>query len=145
MTITKNGVEPNMQKINAIKGITRPKNIKHIKMFLGMTGYYRKFIKDFLTIAKPLTQLLKKDVEFVWSDKQETVLSTDVSNVRIRGVLSQIKNGNDLPVAYYSRTINKAEENYSTTEKELLTIVNFVENFRPYLYGNLFNIHTDRS
>lgn len=165
--ISKDGVKPNPDKIESIKQIPRPKNPKHIKMFLGMTGYYRKFIQDFATIAKPLTILLKNDVEFKWSETQEKafqtlketlikepllqypkftipfVLTCDASNVGIGGVLSQIIDGKDLPVAYYSRTLNKAEQNYSTSEKELLAIVNSVEKYRPYLYGRTFTIFTD--
>lgn len=165
--ITRDGVKPNPDKVSSIKQIPIPKNPKHIKMFLGMTGYYRKFIKDFASIAKPLTNLLKKDAEFIWKNEQQIAFETlknalikepllqypkftlpftltcDASNVGIGGVLSQIIDGKDLPVAYYSRTLNKAEQNYTTTEKELLAIVNSIEKFRPYLYGRIFTIYTD--
>lgn len=131
-----------------------------------MVGYYRKFIPSFSTIAKPITLLLKN--EFIWSEQQQNAFETlksilisepllqypdfsqifvvtcDASNVGIGGVLSQIKDNKDLPIAYYSRTLNNAEQNYSTTEKELLAIINTVEHFRPYLYGREFTIYTDR-
>lgn len=166
--ITKDGVKPNPRKIEAIKIMPRPQNAKHIKIFLGMVGYYRKFVKNFATIAKPLTQLLKNVSVFLWSDAQQKafqelkevlmknpllqypsfsepfIVTTDASNVGIGGVLSQLKDSNDLPVAYYSRTLNKAEVNYLTTEKELLAIICTIENFRPYLYGKTFTIYTDR-
>lgn len=165
--ITNNGVEPNPKKIGCIKRVLPPNNQKQIKMFLGLTGYYRKFIKDYSTIAKPLTILLKKDTKFVWDSNQQNafqtlkeklinspilqypnfkerfILTTDASNVGIGSVLSQLKNNQDLPIAYYSRTLNKSECNYSTTEKELLAIINSVEHFRPYLYGKKFIIYTD--
>lgn len=165
--ISEKGVCPNPNKIECIKQISKPSNQKQIKMFLGMVGYYRKFINNFSTIAKPLTQLLKKDKTFEWTQAQDKafqclkeiltskpllqypdfsipfVLTTDAFNVGVGAVLSQIKDNKDLPVAYYSRTLNKTEQNYSTTEKELLAIINSVEHFRPYLYGKLFTIYTD--
>lgn len=166
--ISDKGIQPNPKKIEFIQEIPRPKTSKQIKSFLGMVGYYRKFINNFATLAKPLTRLLKKDETFIWTDEQENafkilksklitkpilqypdfnrtfVLTTDASNYGIGGVLSQINEQNhDLPIAYYSRTLNKAEQNYSTTEKELLAIVNAIEHFRPYLYGRKFTIFTD--
>ncbi|XP_063920701.1 uncharacterized protein LOC135135549 [Zophobas morio] len=163
--ITENGVKPNPEKICAISDYPRPTNTKTIKQFLGLLGYYRKFIKNFAAIAKPLTSLLKKDIAFVWGPEQELsfttfkqvltnepilqypdfsksfTLTTDSSNFAIGAVLSQ--GDRDLPVAYTSRTLNKAECNYNTTEKELLAIVYAVKHFRPYLYGQKFKIVTD--
>lgn len=165
--ISDKGVQPNPIKIKAIHDFPTPKNPKTIKTFLGLVGYYRKFINDFAKIAKPLTLLLKKDVPFIWSKEQEEsfatfknilmsepllqypdftkefVLTTDASNFAIGSVLSQGEIGKDLPIAYASRTLNGAEQNYSTTEKELLAIVWSVNHFRPYLYGTTFTIVTD--
>lgn len=165
--ISSEGVRPNPNKIDTIDRVIRPKNQKQVKIFLGLIGYYRKFIANFSTIAKPLTILLKKGAPFIWTNEQEQafvelkqklvdepilqypnfsqqfVLTTDASNVGIGGVLSQIKDSKDLPIAYYSRTLNKSEQNYSTTEKELLAIINSVEHFRPCLYGQKFVIFTD--
>lgn len=165
--ITENGVKPNPKKISAIAEYPRPTNPKSIKQFLGLLGYYRKFINKFATIAKPLTYLLKKDVPFVWGLDQENAfqnlkscltrepilqypdftkpfaLTTDASNFAIGAILSQGDIGEDLPVAYASRSLNNAECNYSTTEKELLAIVWATHHFRPYLYGQKFKIVTD--
>lgn len=165
--ISDKGVSPNPKKIECVVKLPRPKTEKDIKSFLGMTGFYRKFISDYSTIAKPLTALLRKDTPFLWSHEQETafqtlkqklinhpilqypdfnqpfILTCDASNVGIGSVLSQMINDKDLPIAYYSRTLNSAEQNYSTTEKELLAIVNSVEHFRPYLFGQQFTIYTD--
>lgn len=165
--ISENGVTPNPEKIKAVSEYPVPKDPKGIKQFLGLIGYYRRFIKDFSHIAKPLTSLLKKDVPFVWTDSQQSafekfksiltskpilqypdfnkpfILTTDASNVAISGILSQGEIGKDLPVAYASRTLNKAETNYSTTEKELLAIVWSVNHYRPYLFGRSFLILTD--
>jgi len=158
---------PNPNKISSIQQYPRPGNPKQIKQFLGLIGYYRRFIKDFSKHAKPLTNLLKKDTPFVWSSEQESsfeyfknvlsttpilqypyfnrdfILTTEASNYAIGAILSQGEIGKDLPIAYTSRTLNKAECNYSTIEKELTAIVWAVQHFRPYLYGRKFLILTD--
>src|SRR5699024_9545971 len=122
--ITANGVKPNPEKIRAIVDYPTPTNTKAIKQFLGLLGYYRKFIKDFAAIAKPLTNLLKKDVNFIWNVEQQNafqtfkhvlinepilqypdyskpfILTTDASNFAIGAILSQGEIGKDLPIAY---------------------------------------------
>lgn len=165
--ISENGVQPNPDKIKAVVERKEPKNTKDIKSFLGLTGYYRRFIPNYANIAKPLTRLLKKDTKFNFDDNcrksfenlkniltsqpllqfpnfnEPFILTTDASNDAIGSILSQGVVGKDLPIAYYSRTLNSAERNYSTTEKELLSIVQSVKHFRPYLYGKEFTILTD--
>jgi hypothetical protein len=165
--ITENGVKPNPEKIQAVVKYPAPTNVKTIKQFLGLLGYYRKFIKDFALLAKPLTYLLRKDIPFIWGPEQEKsfnnlketltkqpilqypdytkpfTLTTDASNFAIGAILSQGEVGKDLPIAYASRTLNNAECHYSTTEKELLAIVWATKHFRPYLYGQTFKIITD--
>ncbi|KAL7286500.1 hypothetical protein TKK_0019237 [Trichogramma kaykai] len=146
--ISEKGVEPDPSKISAVSNFPRPKNRKNIKQFLGLAGYYRRFVKDFAKIAKPLTSLLKADTPWDWTDVQEGafgeikqilssapllqypdfnrpfVVVTDGSDFVISGILSQEKIGNDLPIAYTSRILTDAEINYSMIEKELLGIVN---------------------
>lgn len=165
--ITDEGVKPDPQKVECVQKFPVPKNVKEIKSFLGLSGYYRKFIQSYGQIAKPLTSLLKKDVPFEWNDlcqeafetlkscltkapilqypdfSQPFNLTCDASNYAIGCVLSQGVIGKDLPVAYASRTLNKAEINYNTTEKELTSIVWGIKVFRPYLFGQQFNIITD--
>lgn len=165
--ISEEGVKPNPEKIQAIKGYPAPKTHKELKQFLGLVGYYRRFIKDFSSITQPFTSLLKKNISFKWEMRQqinfeklkqllssepilqypdfnkEFLLTTDASDEGIGAVLSQGVIGNDLPIAYASRTLNKAERNYNTTEKELLAIVWATKHFRPYLYGKRFKIITD--
>lgn len=89
--ISDKGVEPNPNKIECIKKIPRPKNEKHIKQFLGMIGYYRKFIENFATLAKPLTKLLKKDCVFKWDNEQEQAF-IDLKDVLINKSLLQYPN-----------------------------------------------------
>lgn len=165
--ISEQGVKPDPQKIEAVKRFPRPKNPKNIKQFLGLAGYYRRFLNNFSKTAKPLTALLKKDQTFEWREPQETafvtlrdqlctepllqhpdftrpfILTTDASGYAIGGILSQGEVGKDRPIAYASRLLNKAEQNYSTIEKESLAIIYCVNHFRPYLYGNKFTIMTD--
>ena len=165
--ITTDGVKPNPEKIEAIRKWPLPHSEKELKGFLGTIGYYRKFIKDFAKIVKPLTTPLRKGEKIVHSkDFVETfnkckeiltssnilqypdyskpfVLMTDASNFAIGAVLSQGPIGRDKPIAFASRTLSKSEENLSTIEKELLAIVWAVKYFRPYLFGNKFTLFTD--
>lgn len=165
--ISETGVKPDPGKVEAVRNFPRPKNDKNIKQFLGLAGYYRRFICNFSKIAKPLTALLKKGEPFKWLESQETafkelkeqlctepllqhpdftkpfILTTDASGYAVGGILSQGTIGKDRPIAYASRLLNRAEGNYSTIEKELLAIVYCVNHFRPYLYGNKFSLVTD--
>lgn len=161
--ITDNGVKPNPAKTEKIKNFPTPRNVKEVRGFLGLTGYYRKFIKGFATVARPLTELTKKDAEFRLTEKelkaietlktkmQEEVvlkypdqkkqfeLTTDASNEGLGAVLSQ----EGRPCCFVSRTLNPAEKNYTTTEKELLAIVWAIKRLRQYLLGRKFKIITD--
>jgi len=165
--ITEDGVKPDEEKIACINKYPRPNNPKEIKSFLGLIGYYRRFIPDFAKVAKPLNNLLKKDIHFEWTQDQqnafeklkeiittepilqypdfgkEFILTTDASKIALGAVLSQGKVGQDKPIAYASRTLNSAEQHYSTTELELLSILWATDHFRPYLYGRRFRIITD--
>ncbi|KMQ83421.1 enzymatic polyprotein endonuclease reverse, partial [Lasius niger] len=165
--IGSDGVRPDPDKIKAVKNFPILKSPKAIKQFLGLTGYYRRFIENFSKIAKPLTDLLKKDKDFIWTKLQEEsfntlrnelckapilqypdfdktfILTTDACGYAIGGVLSQEHSGKDLPVSFTSRVLNEAEARYSTIEKECLAIVYAVSYFRHYLYGRNFSIITD--
>lgn len=166
--ITRDGIKPNPDKIKAISKFPIPRNATEIKRFLGLLGYYRKFIPDLSRITKPMTQCLKKGSKIRPDDKdyidcfekcknllindpilqypdfdREFILTTDASNLAIGAVLSQGTIGSDKPIAYASRTLNSSETNYSTIEKELLAIVWATKYFRPYLFGRKFKIVTD--
>lgn len=165
--VTSEGVKPNPDKIAAIQKFPIPTTEKQIKSFLGLLGYYRKFIKNFATITKPMTACLRKDSKIILDENYKNcfeqcktllcskpilqypdfnepfILTTDASNIAIGAVLSQGTIGKDLPICYASRTLNKSEQNYSTIEKELLAIVWASKYFRPYLFGNKFTIVTD--
>lgn len=162
--LTKEGLKPNPNKIKVIQELTLPKTEKQIKSFLGLTGYYRKFIKDYAKVAQPIIKYLKKGVKINVKDptyieafeklknlisshpilrfpnyEKQFVLTTDASNYAIGAVLSQEGH----PVCFASRTLNNHERNYSATDKEFLAILWSVHYFRPYLYGKKFQIFTD--
>lgn len=165
--VTREGIKPNPDKIDAIKHYPIPKTQKEIKAFLGLLGYYRKFIKDFAKLTKPFTECLKKGKSVALTDNyvktfqickdllsndpilqypdfsKPFVLTTDASNYAIGAVLSQGPIGGDKPICYASRTLTNSETNYSTIEKELLAIVWATKYFRPYLFGRKFSIVTD--
>ena len=165
--ISRLGVHPDPAKIRAISNFPVPTNITAVRYFLGLAGYYRRFIHHFANIARPLHNLTKKDQRFTWTpEHQESfenlkealckapvlmcadmdkdfILTTDASEVGIGAVLSQGTPGCDKPVAYMSRCLNKHEKNYSTTEKECLAVVYSVMYFRHYLYGRKFLVIGD--
>lgn len=166
--ITSSGVKPNPEKIEKIVSWPLPKNQKEIKQFLGLAGYYRRFIKDFSKITRPMTKYLKKDQPINLQDESyihafETlkqiistdqvlsypqfdkpfILTTDASDYAVGAVLSQIQDKVDKPIAFASRTLNDVETRYATIEKEALAIVWAINKFKPYLYGAKFTLLTD--
>ncbi|ODM88297.1 Transposon Ty3-I Gag-Pol polyprotein [Orchesella cincta] len=160
-------VSPNPEKLKALEGYQQPKNRKDIQRFLGFCGYYRHFIKDFSTIAKPITELLRKDNVFFWSIDAEKafqtlktelarasslklpdlgkpfIIQTDASDIGIGAILLQEQESILTPVYFHSRTLSQAERNYSTSEKECLAVVDAVKKFRPYIEFTHFSIETD--
>lgn len=171
--ITSDGIRPNQNKIKVINDYPEPRNIKELRGFLGMVGYYRRFVKDFAKIAKPLTNLLRgernpssvKKISLSELEKQcfhklknilssddiliypdynrPFILTTDASDFAIGAVLSQGEIGKDLPIHFASRSLSKTEEKYSVPEKEMLAIFWALQTFRNYLYGSKFKILTD--
>ena len=161
--VTAEGIKPNPAKIEAVKKFKPPTTPTQVKSFLGLAGYYRKFVRNFSKISRPLIELTKKDTKFHWTDAHtnsfETLkqklceapilryplfdkpftLTTDASNEGLGAVLSQEGH----PCCYISRTLNPPEKNYSTTEKELLAIVWAIKRLRQYLLGRKFTIQTD--
>lgn len=137
-------------------------DIDSVRSFLGLAGFFRQFVKNFAMIAQPLYKLLKKDAVYVWTDdcekavkaikfalthepvlkgpqmKKPFILHTDASAGGIGATLVQAdEKGVEHPVAYVSRTLNKAERNYSTTEREALAIIYALKQFRCYVHGSL--------
>ena len=143
---------------------------KEIAVFLGLASYYRKFIKNFSKIASPLTNLMKKQEKFIWTDHEQKafdtlrsllmntpilafpnfarpfMLQTDASDYAIGAVLSQEDSEHrEHPVAFISRTLNTTEQKYSVTEKECLAVVYACKVFRPIIFGKELTIITDHA
>jgi len=136
---------------------------------MGLSGYYRRFVKDFSVIAAPLYTLTQKGAEFCWTtecqeafdelkqrltsepilalptDNGTYVLDTDASDFGLGAILSQDQNGQEKVIAYASRTLGKPEQKYETTRKELLAIVTGLKQFRQYLLRRHFVIRTDHA
>ncbi|GFV72311.1 hypothetical protein TNCV_637731 [Trichonephila clavipes] len=165
--VSSNGVRPDPDKIKAVRNFPTPKNIHDIRSFLGLCSYFRRFIKRFCYLSEPLQSLLKSGVEFHWGpeeveafhslkkaltsdpvlgmydERASTEIHTDASGYAIGAVLVQIQNNVEKVTAYASRTLTKAEKNYSTTERECLAIVWATNKFRPYIFGKHFTVVTD--
>jgi transposase InsO family protein len=159
--ISARGISVQQHKVKAVSEWPQPKTRKEVKAFLGLTGYYRKFVRGYSQVALPLTELTKNDVAFVWGEaaqkafdqlkaalqtapvlahpdgSRQFLLHTDASGYAVAAVLSQQQgDGSVRPVAYYSRKMTAAEKNYGITDKELLAIVEAVRHWRCYLEGN---------
>ena len=169
-TVSSAGVHTDPSKIMTVQRLPPPANLETLRSFLGLAGYYRKFIPKFATIAAPLTALTKKCMPFIWEDSHQDafltlkahlcsapilaypkfdkpfILQTDASNVGLGAALAQLDtDGTERVVSYASRTLTPREKNYSTMEKEALAIVFATEHFRYYLLGRQFQIVTDNS
>lgn len=160
---SKAGMKADTKKVEAIVKTKSPTNVNEVKSFLGMTNFVSRFIPNYSTIAEPLCNLTKKDVQWKWGVKEqsafdslknklcerrilayfdvnaETELVVDGSPVGLGAILVQ----NEKPVAYASRALTEVERRYSQTEREALAIVWGVEHFHLYLFGNTFTLVTD--
>lgn len=162
-TIGVHGVSTDASKVQDIINWVVPTNLKKLRGFLGIAGYYRKFVRNFGVPSKPLTNLLRKGVEFKWTPEvnqsfealkqalatapvlalpnfnKPFVVETDASDVGIGAVLSQDKH----PIAYVSKALGPRTKGLSTYEKECLAIMLAVEHWRSYLQYAEFLILTD--
>lgn len=167
--LTGESIRPDPDKVAAIEKFSPPKNKKGVQSFLGICNYYRRFIKDFSRISRPLTNLTKKDAPFVWDAACEAAMQslkeklitapvlrqfepgkpievhTDACDYGVGAVLVQKIGSQEQVIAYASRHLNKAEMNYSTTEKECLAVVYACGQFRPYIFGSKFTVVTDQA
>ncbi|KAJ0940339.1 putative nucleotidyltransferase, Ribonuclease H [Helianthus annuus] len=157
------GVAVDPDKILAIQQWPIPKTVKEVRSFLGLTGYYRRFIKNYASIAGPLTDLLRRDA-FNWNDttlaafthlkellsstpilrlpdfSKPFVLETDASGIGIGAVLSQDKH----PLAYFSKKLCPRMQQASTYHREMYAITQAIAKWRQYLLGHKFTIITDQ-
>ncbi|GJW85766.1 putative reverse transcriptase domain-containing protein [Tanacetum coccineum] len=161
--IDSQGIHVDPAKIESIKDWASPKSPTEIRQFLGLAGYYRRFIEGFSKIAKPMTKLTQKKVKFEWGDKQETafqllkqklcsapilalpegsedfIVYCDASIKGLGAVLMQ----REKVIAYASRQLKIHEKNYTTHDLELGAVVFSLKLWRHYLYGTKCTVFTD--
>ena len=167
--VSSKGLEVDKAKIDVIKTLPYPNSVREVRSFLGHAGFYRRFIKDFSKISRPMCHLLEKDVEFEFSDECKKAFDTirallistpviqppdwslpfeimcDASNHSVGAVLGQRKDRVPHVIYYASKALNAAQKNYTTTEKELLAIVYALDKFRQYLLGTKVIVFSDHA
>lgn len=166
--ITAGTIQPGQAKIDCVARYKAPRNVHQIRQFIGLTSYFRKFIRGFAEIARPLTELTRKETEWRWGPEQqsafetlqqklierpvlgiydrnaETEIHTDASRIGLGGIL--IQRGTDgclRPIAYYSRVTSQEEQFYHSYELETLAVVESLKRFRIYLTGIHVKVVTD--
>ena len=167
--ISKDGISTDPEKVRAVVEWPTPASVRDVRSFLGLASYYRRFIRNFSLIAKPLTDLTKNNMKWQWEDEQERafiqikvalvtapvlripdfskefVVTTDASLVSAGAILQQDFGEGIQPVAYASRKFIPAECRYSAYERELLAIVWAIGLWRPYLDSGHFIVQSDHS
>ena len=168
--ISGDGIQTDSDKVAAIKDFKVPTRVKHVRSFLGLTGYYRKFIKSYALLAEPLHCLLRANASFRWELAQQQafdalkdalcqapvlgfpvhglpyIVDTDASLVALGGVLSQVQDGQERVIAYGAYTLCKQQRNYCATKRELLAAWYFVVKlWNCYLEGTTFTLRVDHS
>lgn len=171
--VSNTGVRPDPIKVKAIVDFKTPGNVAQLKSYLGLTGYYRKYVRNYAQLTHSLTQLTKKDVPFEWGEAQESAFQelksrltsdpilrypnfaraftiyTDASGFGIGSVLAQVQRNvhdnteSEVVIAYASKHLTERESKWPTIEKEAYAIVHAVKHFYAYLYGRKFQVVTD--
>ena len=157
------GISVDSRKVEAVLNWPRPSSITKIRSFLGLAGYYHRFIEDFSMIAAPMTRLTQKNVKFEWSDSCEEAflelkrrltsapilaLPSGVGGFSVYYDASRIGLGCVLMqrgkvIAYASRQLKGHEQNYPTHDLEMAAVIFALKIWRHYLYGETFEIYTD--
>jgi hypothetical protein len=160
--ITPEGISMEKEKIKAVTEWKEPNTVKQLQSFLGFANFYRRFVNNFSSIAKPLTGLTRKDKKWEWGSAEQEAfdgikreitkdpvlvhpnpnkpyyLETDASGVAMGSILSQRQDDGYLhPIAFMSESFNDAQRNYDTHDKELLAIIRSMEHWRLFLEGTL--------
>ena len=169
--LSSEGVSCDLEKIAAVQDWPTPTTVSEVRGFLGLCGYYRRFISGFADIAKPMVELTEKGRLFQWDDScqaaftmlkeklttapvlanpsqnpnDQYILDTDSSDLAAGAVLSQILDGHEKIIAFGSKALSKSQRAYCSTYKELLAIVIFLQKFCPYLLDREFVVRTDNS
>lgn len=161
------GLRTDPAKTDAVANWSAPNTVRKMLPFLGMASWYRRFIRNFSTIAAPLTRMTRKNARWNWGPEEEAafqtlknaltsapvlacpdfsrrfILQTDASTLGLGSMLTQHLEEGERVIAYVSRTLNQAERNYSATELECLTVVWGIRRMREYLEGYQFTVITD--
>ncbi|KAL1129493.1 hypothetical protein AAG570_012438 [Ranatra chinensis] len=165
--LSREGIRPDPGKVEAIRELQEPVDVKGVRSIMGLVGYYRRFLPSLADRMEGWNSLTKKGAKFVITEDMRKalewaktrlcedpvlrfpnfslpfVITTDASQVAVGAVLSQVDSGGDRPVAYASKKLTPAESRYNAIERELLGVVWAVEHFRPYVWGRQFQIKTD--
>ncbi len=166
--VSKDGIEPCPSKTDVIRHLAPPTTVKEVRSFLGMVGYYRRFIRGFANLAKPLTNLTKKDQPYHWtkecqdawtalkthlveapilrfpSPRKPFVIYTDASTTAIGAILTQKDDeGREHVVQYLSHQLTDVQTRWGTTEREAYAIIYAMAKFRHYILGTKFIVYTD--
>ena len=154
-------------KIESVTNWPIPKNVKQVRSFFGLCSYHRRYVRNFADIARPLHKLTEKNVKFEWTDScQESfdtlkralttapilgyltcedkfIIDCDASNDGMGGILSQVQNGTEKVICYFSKAFTKPERRYCVTRRALLAVVASIRHFHHYLYGRHFLVRSD--
>ena len=168
--VSKHGVAPLTSHTRALLDSPPPSDVRELRSFLGLSGWFAHFIPNYASAVAPMRRLLRKDTAFEWTPEVDeafrlvkqkiarcsalslfdpeldTFVTTDASNKGVGGILSQKDaRGKERVVSFWSRQLTASEENYSTTEKEALAAVGAIERWKMYLWGRYFTLRTDYS
>ena len=163
-------IKTDPDKVAAIRNLSVPKNQRQVRSFLGLAGWYRRFLDNFASLTAPLTELTKKNKPFKWTEEAQKafdevkyrltsapvlitanfekpfIIGCDACKTGVGGVLAQEdEEGNERPIAYFSHKLNKAQQNYSITEMECLAAILSIEKFREYVECHQFRVITDHA
>ncbi len=168
-TVTADGIRTSLDKINAVREWPAPATQKEVRSFVGLCSYYRRFVRGFAHIARPLHKLTEKSAPFDWTPECQQsfdelkealtsapilsypvpelpfILDTDASDSGLGAVLSQTQEEKEKVIAYMSKALTKAERSYCTTRKELLAVVVSLKHFHTYVYGQHILLRTDNA
>ena len=165
--VSNEGIRTDPKKTEAIVNWPQPQCVRDVRSFVGLCSYYRRFVKGFADIARPLHRLAEKGKPFQWnsdckdsfeklkavltsppilaypSQQGDYIIDADASNQAIGAVLSQKQDGEERVIAYYSRCFSKEERRYCVTRRELLAVVESLKHFHHYVYGSQILIRSD--
>ena len=169
LIVSKEGMKVDPERIQSVAEATTPTSREELQSFLGVVGYYAKFVPGFATVVEPLRDLLRGSQQFRWTEDASrafaevkdrivrsgpltpfdpnlpTLVTTDASGVGLGATLSQVHGTQEKVVAFASRSLSTAERKYGATEREGLACVWAVEKWKTFLWGHPFTLRTDHS